>query len=343
MENMQSVFGNLPRDTYSFYTDNRYKTINIDSFDIVYGIIKFPKNVVLYRGYDKQYKIFEDRPIFLTSNKSYAESYAKQPNHELGIFVIKQELRLFDLRFIKNIMQDLFEQEKTNSEVVRDVCYTLALSYGLCSFKRQIQLLKQRFENRIDPARKRSLEKYLNNPNGKDPVEIKGVRIGETYNDAESAILLKEAFQNVVHGYIAPRFDTPYHCDNDDIHPAEILLFNPSKINITQLMKDPNEKIKYDISNLFSSSAIHFPLRGFKNPKIYMLGGQTDPAKGYEIIYRKNEYFDKMSQKEYKKLSNKMKQSIKKLTGNTMWTFGEVPHPTTPISPWTDDFAPNEK
>lgn len=335
MERRQSVTGNLPRDASFFYDDSSYKIIDSNDFDTVYGIIKYPKNAVLYRGYDKRYKVLSDRPIYLTPNKSNAEEYAKQDNCELGIFVIKEELRLFDLRFMKHILQDLIQQDKINTNTVKQVCYTLAPSFGLCSLKRQIELIKQRFPNPSDPARRKNLEDFVKHPNEKDPVELQGVRVGETYNDAQSALYLKEAFEDVIHGYIAPRLSSPYHYENDNIHPAEILLFNPSRIRITQLMREPNELMKCNVSDLFSNSAIHFPLRRFKDPKLRMMGGHTNPAKDYEIIYKKNEYFDKLTQKEYQQLTKKSKQSFKKLTGNTKWTYGEVPHPMTPVSPWT--------
>lgn len=82
---------------------------------------------------------------------------------------------------------------------------------------------------------------------------------------------------------------------------------------------------------------------GFKDPKLRMLGGQSDPTNDYEIIYKKNEYFDKLTTEEYQQLTRKSKQSFKKITGNTKWTYGEVPNPMTPISPWLDSSTPIEE
>ena len=58
-----------------------------------------------------------------------------------------------------------------------------------------------------------------------NPLELQGIRIGETNNDVDSTFILKEIFGDFFDGFICPTIFSPYFDDNKI--PNEILLFNP--------------------------------------------------------------------------------------------------------------------
>ena len=162
--------------------------LDFDDFDTVFHNIKIPQNTILLRGYDKAYAAISERPAYFTSNVDVASAYG----NKLGVYVSRKPLKVYDLRFVGAILLDLLSRRKSTSKEVVECIYTLTLSYGLCSFTRQLELFDERYRNVRDKfeAEIRSMTSDLHSPNyrfntGINPVEPKGIRIGETTNDSQ--------------------------------------------------------------------------------------------------------------------------------------------------------------
>jgi len=331
-----------PHQIFLWMQDENSKLLNMNNFPIVYGTINILSNTLLYRGYNRKYNPITSRPAYFTSDIDIAKAYAGSCDCEVGMFTSTRELRLYDLRFIRSILRDLFPQRKSNHKDVIECCNTLALAYGVCSYKRQMELLKKRFDN-IDKDRLDSLVQYQNfidsqpTLSGVDPVEAQGVRIAETNNDAEALIFLKEIFGNIVDGYVAPKMHSPYHTEKSgNIHPSELVLFDPEKSGLTKLEKHPNsEKITTIDINLLTNryTTAHFPIRGFDDPKLIFSGGKT---KNVEIAYYEtSNAFLEMNEKKIERLGNKAKKVVGKLLGGTQFAHNVKPWPCTEIKSWT--------
>lgn len=120
------------------------KLINFDNFLPTYGPITIPHNTLLYRGYDNNYNPISDRPTYFTSDVKVAHSYKRNNTYKLGAFMTTKRLKLYDLRYIKKILLDLFDELATSkSSDIKNFCDTLSISYGLCSYKTQLELIKK--------------------------------------------------------------------------------------------------------------------------------------------------------------------------------------------------------
>jgi hypothetical protein len=341
MINQMDVEEYLTINAMERLTDRNPKSLDIDDFDIVYGSIEVPADTILYRGYDKAYPVLSNRPAFYSAKIETAESYEETDNHALGIFKTKTSLKIYDLRFIKMILKDLFTQRKNNSKDVIETCYTLALSYGICSFKRQMELLNIRIPDLKSEIRA-SLEKHeakikkYPTLTGIDPVEVQGIRIGSTFNDSEAVLILKEVFYGIVDGYVAPKMYSPYHIEKKEcIHPAEIVLFDPQE-NIVQIKELPKSKIShYHVKQLFQWETLHFPLRGFEEPKIHMNFKTEGADKNIDQHLERNTF---LSSPEAEKLENKVKNRVTKLMGNRRWFYKIPPSPKQELAPWIPNF-----
>ena len=86
-----------------------------------------------------------------------------------------------------------------------------------------------------------------------NPLELQGIRIGETNNDVDSTFILKEIFGDFFDGFICPTIFSPFFDDN--YIPNEILLFNPLEtvINIDTL---PSNSITININEILIKNNI---------------------------------------------------------------------------------------
>ena len=292
-----------------------YKIIDFDTFPIIYGVITIPKNTILYRGFDSNYPAISDRPAYFTSNLLYANSYNTSSKHITGTFITSKEIRLYDLRYIRNILINLFTNRKSNCIDVINTCYTLTLSYGLCSLNRQIELYKERNRDSINIKILKSLENTLtnikNNPilDFVNPVEAGGYRYAETNNDVYSGLILKQLFTTLnnhkIDGYIAPYLFSPFHVEknNKALNP-EILLFEPITSHIKHITRQKqldyinNNMANIHITKLLDNfNEIHFELNGFdKITNWLQKGGNNQNSKNSDsnIIFDKGgiEYYN---------------------------------------------------
>lgn len=241
-----------------------------------------PSNLLLFRGFNTNYEAVTNRPAYFSTTVKTASGYVKTDTDILGAFRTTRALRFYDLRFIRTILGDLFPQRKSNSKDVINCCKTLALAYGVCSLKRQLELLQERYGVSIDAERLASLKDFAElidrEPaiSGVDPVEARGVRIAETNNDAHAALFLKYIFGNRVHGYIAPALYSPYHTEKTShMHTAEIVIFNPQEDGVVLMRADElYQSTKQSPTHyLREFQNVHFSVPGFDKPHLKMKGG----------------------------------------------------------------------
>lgn len=262
---------------------------DIKEFPPFYGPVVIPEGTVLYRGFCTDYPVISDRPSYYSFTDNIAEGYAKADKCRLGIFRVKSPIRLYDLRYISKILMDIFVQRKNNTQVAIDACKALSLSYGVCSFKRQLKLYKERYQCKCNKQdcdkciRYKSLmdfDKTLKESeitSGVNLIEPQGVRIAETENDIVSGLLLKYLFEKVVNGYVAPRMYSPYHIEKTgNLHNPEVLLFNVEKDDLLEEIKITDIKIKKTLKWDYwktCANEVHFRMEGFVDPTIFMKGG----------------------------------------------------------------------
>jgi hypothetical protein len=294
-----------------------YRLIDFDDFPIIYGVIKIPKNTVLYRGYDTRYPVISDRPAYFTSNASYASSYSNSPNHTNGTFITTKDITMYDLRYIRNILTNLFQQRKSNSTDVINTCYTLALSYGLCTLEKQLELYKIRYIDKIDQKIIDSLESTLATIKDDpirdfiNPIQAQGYRYAETNNDADSGLILRRLFTTLtnhkIDGYVSPYLFSPFHVEKmkNYLNP-EILLFEPSTsgikhVNNDKLLETINKNInRINITNLLDiHNEVHFDLVGYHRIDSWIQsGGSNNHSKNSDtdIIYNRggNKYYKRV-------------------------------------------------
>jgi hypothetical protein len=332
------------------FDDEVHKVIDIQQFPTCYGTIRFPERCLLMRGYDTRYPVLSERPAYFTTSEETASCYVRDARCKIGLFETTKDLRLFDLRFMKNIIRDLFVQRKSNAQDVIQTCFTLALSYGICSLEKQLSLLKMRFPKLNDDGLS-NLEKFLqdNKENHTmkhiDPVELQGVRIGMTDNDAEAVMILKEIFGSLVDGYVAPRMFSPFHYQTY-YNCAEIVLFEPVKV----LKQITNSNIKYNIhrvklSDLFTKETLRFPMKGMIDTQIHfeqLQGGKPTTNNTNKYIYtydieQKLSINTLLSSSKMKKKQNKIKSTVSKLLGGTEWFYSQYNDQLDlPMTPWKD-------
>jgi hypothetical protein len=238
-----------------------------------------------------RYPVISDRPSYYSFTDNIAEGYVKADRCRLGIFRVKTDIELYDLRYIKKISMDIFVQRKNNTQVAIDACKALALSYGICSYTKQLELYKERYPCECNKVtcekciRYKSLLDFTKTlkeseiTSGVNLVEPQGVRIAETENDIVSGLLLKHLFQKVVNGYIAPRMYSPYHIEKtNQLHNPEVLLFNVEKDDLLEEIKITDIKIKKTLEWDYWKNCVnevHFRMEGFVDPIMFinMTGG----------------------------------------------------------------------
>lgn len=298
--------------------------IDIDwevKFNPVYGsAIELPANVLLYRGYDTKFPIIGTRTSYYSSY-SVAKGYAEQSSSTvLGLFTTTKKLKILDYRFMIDILRRCIQIN------IDDKKYTdyipLIISFGLCSYRHQINLMKERYRNTISSGtsishdtirRIKNMESYLSNDNLK---EQSGIRVAETINDGFSMALLKELFFGNFDGFISPRLMTPYHNDNNNTLSPELILFNPQDAQLIQLYTKPSSIITLKWADFIKDKQLIELLHPFsKKIDFYMSGGNK------YTIHRLNEYdklfhTNKYIQKEEKRMQNAGKRLKKYILPN---------------------------
>ena len=178
---------------------------------------------------------------------------------------------------------------------------TLALSFGLVSLSKQLELYSIRYREVLknDERYNNILQYYNKYINSKEkniwqnPIELQGIRIGETNNDIESIIILKEIFSQYFDGIIFPTMFSPYF--ERHYIPNEILLFQPLKCvvevdkNIIETSKRKNVDIK-DIIKKNNINVFSVPFLMNNKEHIYFRSGgyMNNTKHNTNYLFKKN-------------------------------------------------------
>lgn len=302
-----------------------YIDLDYKNFSPLLGIsLIIDENTLLFRSYDVSYEILSDRPSYFSTYSNAKEYSNFIENRILGSFLPKREINLLDIRYVKSILNEMILQRKSNSTDIINDYLTISLSFGLISLNEQLKLYKLRYPDYKNDIRYKSIKKYIEKNNtlnyyskkiNINPIELSGIRIGETTNDSYSSIILKNIFESSFDGIISPDFESPYHSQTNNIIPCEILLFNPKK-SIYLLDKKINNIITKSVVDILHEHHI-FPIStGIDNSLFYYKtqfgSGKKDNMNRFLYIDQKNEYLEKMSEKKIKKIIKKSKK-IKEL------------------------------
>jgi len=306
-----------------------YNLLDFQHFPSIIGNnIIIDENTLFFKSYEKKYNsLHKNKPSFFNSINNATKYLTKDRN--LGIFSTKKEIKLLDIRYISQIINDLILLRKNNDfDSIIKGYMTLTLSYGLVSLYKQMTLYKMRYAKDLNnDKRYEKIINYLNNyekNNNKElfqnPVELQGIRIGETNNDVESTFILKEIFENFFDGIIYPTIFSPYFDDN--YIPNEILLFNPTD-NLVELDKIPDNINSLTMNDLLIKNNINlFTVSYFmKNDETtYFQYGCILKNKSNKIdfIYEKNILINQISQKKIKELKKQGKEFKKNIINNRL-------------------------
>ena len=309
-------------------SNNRFTNIDFKNFSPLYGqIMTIPSNTLLYRSYDNKYPIISERPAFFGSLDN-ARHYKQLNGRETRVFINTRDLYLIDIRYMKDLINQIFSNSFNKSKELTEAILTCTLSLGMCSYEKQLDLFKIRYSQELVDKDNDTIERYNHmksildkynstNIDKRNPIlglsELKGIRIGETNNDIEMTYIAKTLLENICDGFIAPALWSPYHYDYNNIEPEEILLFNPKKCNlkVTQLESLKN----YKIDNLVIEDYL---LNRFKSHYIVNYGSKIFLSRdllrgGTQNYIDKNIYINSMSKKEHKALDRWSKKATEGL------------------------------
>jgi hypothetical protein len=304
-------------------------------FSIAYGnVIHLPEGCILWRGYETQEPSILSRPSYYGSYET-ANAYAQLSNRALGAFKTTKPLRLLDVRFMKVLLKQFFEDNMNEKITQEDQKCILAIniSFGLCSLAHQIKLMKYAYKGSTNTMQGlKDMEAALKQT---QIIEQPGIRVGETYVDGKSVAFLKGLLGTLVDGFISPRLKSAFHHDNGSISP-ELILFDPKGINLQQVSSIPTNLPNRNINDiLIMSYSITSIRKNQMESAFYMTGGNKDnhyfpPIEEFNTLLRKN---DKRAVKEYMtalKMGNRWR-----LKTNTIHTF-HLPKPTIYPSIFTE-------
>lgn len=225
---------------------------DIEDFPSVYGKFPIPKGTILY-----------------CSNDTPTIYYFVKQDNITKIFKTKKEIWLYDFRYVKKILLDLLTYCRKDTEHSISVCKALALSYGICSLERQLELVKE-FYTSDSNVYKSLLEYYTDTKDTNDLVEPQGIRIIQLENDMLTSHLLKYLLRHMVDGTVTNKLYSV--TDTTHINNAEIMLFNVEKDELLEEIEEKNIQIKETLDWRYwldRFSEIHYR-PGTINPEFYI-------------------------------------------------------------------------
>ena len=291
---------------------SEYNILNFNYFPSIIGHpIIIDKKTLFFKSYSMKYgSLINNRPSYFGEIDN-ASKYLKS-GRKLGIFSTKRKIKLLDIRYISQIINDLILLRKNNDfETIIKGYMTLSLSYGLISLYKQLNLYKMRYLTTFDTDKKykKMIEYYNDYESKKDkelfqnPLELQGIRIGETNNDVESTFILKEIFGDLFDGFICPTIFSPYFDDNNIQN--EILLFNPED-SIVEIDAIPNNTETINIYEILIKNNINFFTVPFfikdDETTYFQYGGKKN---NIDYIFEKNDIINNYYKK--KKILNNLK------------------------------------
>jgi hypothetical protein len=320
---------------------NQMKAIEWDEvFDASYGIINLhPEQYVFYRGHDVNFPL-TNRPAYF-GTKEVAQQYAKKPCHIVSAFTNTRKLRLIDVRFMKNILRDIFENN-ANQFALNDDMKSVTLSFGLCSLNHQIQMASQRFNDSLseflDPNRTLSFKNALESLQSSytnSIYEQPGVRIAETTNDSYTMGFLKGLFEHAIDGFISPQTKSPFHIERtNNTLMSELIIFNPISCGFRKFDSLPHITVYEDMYDIYQQHKLQI-LRnnnaGIIKYKMFVQSGGTNDnyLPSVEILHLQYD-----SNKELRHNYEKGLQSGLDLSKNASFYELESIKPCVPVNPW---------
>lgn len=305
--------------------DKRF-AFKIDDFDYTQGTIIIPERSCWYRAYEPSKEKLTEYPIFF-GDMEVAFFYNKQENRKLGEFMCTRPLRVLDIRYLMSILPLIIS--KNNHQSIYE---KMTLAFGLCSFKKQIELLKNLYNEVPDTFIEIGIERMesfleIDNdhkPGWINPIEMKGVRIGISDVDFEVCLWLKDLLYPMFDGLIAPRMNSPFHDQiNAEVTKSfmyeELILFNPKNALYFIQDRPKTDKVKYflqtgNFQQVISQDSIlwEFDMKPMRISKNFGGGGYIGTPKiNYDIVDRIQT--DKKLKSKYEKLRKSWLPSLKKI------------------------------
>lgn len=292
-------------------------TYTFENFEYVDGDIVIPANTIFYRGLPKNTKDYlRDQPLYISS-LNIAKHYG-----EVHEYKTQKSLTIIDFRKLRNLVNMIISSRSSNTGEILQVIRYLTIAFGLGSYYNQVNMLEQyvkdvellvidknelnKVRSNIESMKRESsnIQQILN------PFDPQGVRVAETYIDGKVMLFLREIFDGIYDGFIAPRLYSPFHTNNNT--HEEIIIFNPIKSQIQH-----NGLVKTDVRTINLSDELRkYKVKIFKTKdfyrKIYETGGTiSKPYKtggAFDIIDHDKFYDD---EKEVKKSKRQARKFIK--------------------------------
>ena len=228
--------------------------VRFDAFEPAMSPILIPAGCTFMRGYDKRHPFPTHRPAYFTHDVQAAMGYAEQPGHALGHVETMRSLRVLDVRYMCAILRVMFAKRLRVDSESTDAIRTTTLAYGLSSLASQLELYRNRYREALGSpgaagaalgASMRAMQNYMRTPDVLDefPIEVPGIRIAETTNDAFALLVLKQLLKGI-DGYIAPRTRSAFQVEQAGWAPAELVLFDPLAAGIRVMEIDELDNLK---------------------------------------------------------------------------------------------------
>ena len=237
----------------------------------VFSPITIPAGSLFMRGYDTRYPFPSARPAYLTHDPDVAKGYAEHPGHSFAFVATTRDLQVVDVRYMTAVLRTMFASRSIVDEQSDAAIRTVSLSYGLCSLMTQIDECRARYAHLLTDeggllkaeagAMKASIDAMVSflassAARSKFPVEVPGIRVAETTNDAEALLTLKDLMRGV-DGYISPVQKSAFHVSQRGSAPAELVLFDPLAANVAVLTPSDVKSSEIRRSTIESDTTIH--------------------------------------------------------------------------------------
>ncbi len=332
-----------------FWLSKLMKVIEWDeAFDAAYGIINLNPNLyVFYRGYDPAYPLSE-RPAYF-GTQVVAEQYTKKTGHTLSAFTNTRQLKLIDIRFMKNILRDIF-QANSDEYALNDEMKSVTFSFGLCSLYHQIWMAVQRYKdsmsNHINQNKTLTMKdalKALQSSYKYSAYEQSGVRIAETINDALTMGFLKGLFEEHIDGFIAPQTYSPFHIERtNNILMSELVIFNPLKCGFRKFDKLPKIIVYENMYDVYMQNNLYvLSDNNFKKLK-YQIHVQFECDDEIYLPSVEELHMQYETNDDIKHNYEKGLQSGRLLSKSSSFYIPESEKPCVPISAWSTQLRINK-
>lgn len=309
--------------------------------------------ILFYRGYDSRYEAISNRVTHF-GNEETARGYAGiTPYHKLGCFITTHHLRVIDYRYMQVLLRELFTIRESTTLSKKDLepMLRMTLSYGLCSFADQINLMKlllpssQGLKDCSNFCKEHIDGKdYHEKPIYMNPVTPDGMRVAETNNDFMTLNALKTIFGGWIDGFVAPRMNSIFHQERGGYVSGELVLFDPLKARIKQIQVEsvPRNINVVTIEEILRPCTVcqWFHLNNTHKMKVRQRKGGAKSKKQQNKISGftpdTSELFRRLAEgdPELVAAAAKMRQFGETIARRISFRDPHAPHPTIPLTKW---------